>query len=75
MDKDAIILKYLGDGSQSWGYAPPRDLTEADLERIEKVVGGSRADILRLARFSTGEPLYREVKQKQEVTEHGIDTK
>jgi len=67
-----VVLKYLGDGSQSWGYAPPRDLTEADLDRIESVVGGRRADILEFARLPSGKPLYREIKQE---VSNGSNTK
>jgi len=70
---DKIALKYLGDGSQSWSCVPPRDLTKADLRRIEEI-SHDKATILELARFPTGVPLYREVKhQKQEVT-HGSNT-
>jgi hypothetical protein len=56
--KGKPLLRYMGDGSQSWAYAPRRDLTEGDREYIEKIVGGSWADILELAQLSTGEPMY-----------------
>ena len=74
MSQKKIVLKYLGDGSQSWSCVPPRDLTQADLDYIEEI-SHDKLTILEYARFPTGAPLYREVKsKKQEVKDNGNDT-
>ena len=72
---DEIVLKYMGDGSQSWSCVPPRDLTQADLDRVEEI-SHDKATILKHARFPTGEPLYMTVKnqKKVEVKENGSNT-
>jgi len=72
---DEIVLKYMGDGSQSWSCVPPRDLTQADLDRVEEI-SHDKATILKLAILPTGEPMYMTVKKQKtgEVKDNGSNT-